>query len=258
MTPRVSFRTFGAQLTQIDHSDILYLSPLGRSFNKSWRGGQPVIFPQFADRGPLKKHGFARDIDWSIVAEERVSSRHRVILAKDFNPENVSDWPYEARLILDVEYMSGHIRQSLEIMNVGRGSFQWSGGLHPYFSVDSLLKARLKGLDGVNYSDRYLPDEALVGTDYLSWDDDPCEKLFEGAPDLVLETGSTTISLKASGFDQWMVWNPGREGAHQIDDLPDEDWDKFVCIEPVCVNRPVVLIPGERFFGQFEISFNHA
>lgn len=29
------------------------------------RGGIPVIFPQFGDRGVLRKHGFARLLDWS-------------------------------------------------------------------------------------------------------------------------------------------------------------------------------------------------
>ena len=52
-----------------------------------------------------------------------------------------------------------------------------------------------------------------------------------------------------TGFDQWMVWNPGASGAQALSDLPNEDWQKFVCIEPVRVDRPCVLQPGEVFEG---------
>src|SRR3712207_1855068 len=46
-------------------TDRLWLSPThacgpGRAI----RGGIPVIFPQFSDRGPLPKHGLARDRAW--------------------------------------------------------------------------------------------------------------------------------------------------------------------------------------------------
>ena len=44
----------------------LYLSPKALFDGESAiRGGVPVCFPQFNQRGPLPKHGFARNLWWS-------------------------------------------------------------------------------------------------------------------------------------------------------------------------------------------------
>src|SRR6218665_3269405 len=50
----------------------LYLSPRsGFATGQAIRGGVPVIFPQFAARGPLPRHGFARSKPWQLVSAEQ-------------------------------------------------------------------------------------------------------------------------------------------------------------------------------------------
>src|SRR5258705_2204548 len=41
-----------------DGVERLYLSPLPRQPGEPIRGGIPVVFPQFANRGPLPMHGY--------------------------------------------------------------------------------------------------------------------------------------------------------------------------------------------------------
>jgi glucose-6-phosphate 1-epimerase len=255
MQPRVDFQKYGAQLIQNFPDQLFYVSPLGCHHVGCWRGGQPVIFPQFAGQGVLKKHGFARDVVWKLVAEERAHERHRVILARNFGICEFEGWPHEAALALDIECVPGSIRQTLEVRNTGHSEFSWTGGLHPYFAVSDLKSSTLSGLVGLPYMDSYVSGHDFVGPEEMRWNEDPCEKLFDGAPVLSLDAGLVQIELATSGFDQWMVWNPGREGAKAIADLPDEDWNKFVCIEPVLVKRPVTLKPGSKFVGKFDISF---
>ena len=50
----------------------LYLSPKSEfTAGQAIRGGVPVCFPQFAARGPLPKHGFARTRPWQLVSAEQ-------------------------------------------------------------------------------------------------------------------------------------------------------------------------------------------
>ena len=49
----------------------LYLSPKTLLDGQSAiRGGVPVCFPQFNQRGPLPKHGFVRNLPWAVVPDE--------------------------------------------------------------------------------------------------------------------------------------------------------------------------------------------
>src|SRR3954462_5540325 len=50
--------------------DSLFLSRAARfAPGEAIRGGIPVVFPQFAERGPLPKHGFARTALWRLTSD---------------------------------------------------------------------------------------------------------------------------------------------------------------------------------------------
>lgn len=169
MQPRVDFQKHGAQLIQTSPASIFYVSLVSSHGDCCLRGGQPVIFPQFADQGALKKHGFARDVAWELVAEERAPERHRVILARNFGIDEFEWWPHEAALVLDIECVPGAIRQTLEVRNTGHSEFSWTGGLHPYFALSDLESSTLSGLVGVPYVDRYESGHDFVGPEEMRW-----------------------------------------------------------------------------------------
>jgi len=252
----IDFKTQGAQVCQLNPSPVFYMSPNHNNFDGCLRGGQPVIFPQFGERGMLKKDGFARDVLWDLISESSNSNQHTLMFVKEFNGHAQFGWPYKSKLTLSVEYKPGHLKQSFEVINTGAETFSWTGGLHPYFAVKDLLLSRISGLFNIPYKDRYSLDHLLVAPSIIIFDGSPCEKIFASAPDLTLDSCAYQMNLKTVGFQQWMIWNPGIKGAEVISDLPDDDWRKFICIEPVCVDNPVVLEPGQKFLGQFDISFN--
>lgn len=138
--------------------------------------------------------------------------------------------------------------------NTGCDTFNWTGGLHPYFALQDVLTSSVAGLAGLAVHNRYDADLRSQPPGVLGWTEQPFERLYDACPPLMLDTGGYSLRLSARGFDQWMVWNPGKEGAQALADLPAADWQHFVCVEPVCVARPVVLAPGETFQGQLHIQ----
>ncbi|UUZ66967.1 hypothetical protein LP416_18265 [Polaromonas sp. P2-4] len=119
------------------------------------RGGVPVLFPQFADRGPLLKHGFARTTLWTLVRESSSDQAHSVAFELAIAPGQFADWPHAAHLALLAEVSQNGFCMSLQITNTGTSAFTWTGGLHPYFAVDDVQACTLAGLTGLPVQDRY-------------------------------------------------------------------------------------------------------
>ena len=258
---RLRHQPFGAQLMSAiaggegRSCEVFFAS--GRSLGplSPVRGGVPVMFPQFNELGPLPKHGLVRTATWQEAASKAGTPSAEVVsyqltLAQNLDPR----WPHAARLTLNVQAVQSALEITLSVLNIGQSGFDWTGGLHPYFSVVDSLSATLSGLEGCDLHDRYDVHAATERARSLSWTGEAFERLYAAAPPLTLDAGSHRLKLSCSGFDQWMVWNPGRELAQSIADLAPEDWRRFVCVEPVVVSRPNRLLPGEAFAGRLCIE----
>ena len=269
---------FGAQLLRASFTEdrpgaraiaVFYLSPQSAGVGSPVRGGVPVLFPQFNDEGPLPKHGFVRTANWraldqaghymlrvgSSVANNQGDSNSESP-PPDLTPCDLAppDWPHSAELVLEMHASGRQLELVLNVTNTGANAFSWTGGLHPYFSVSDLLQSRLEGLGDVPIRDRFHPEITRQPDGDIHWDGQLYERLFDTASSVELHAGAARFRLSMSGFNQWMVWNPGIAGAQAMNDLPNADWQRFVCIEPVIVQRAVSLEPGERFAGSFGIE----
>jgi glucose-6-phosphate 1-epimerase len=156
-------------------------------------------------------------------------------------------------LRLSLQTGPGELVITLRVRNTGNSTFTWTGGLHPYFAVADITQCKLLGLEGLAVQDRYDAAATRQTDDALVFSSAPCERLYAQATELRLQTRGHSVHLRTSGFTQWMVWNPGTAIAQTMADLPEDEWKRFVCIEPVCVDHPVVLAPGEVFEGWLQV-----
>jgi len=230
--------------------ELLYLSPLVDVYpDNPIRGGIPLMFPQFGDSGPLRKHGFVRDIQWKLVKETEDAGGKNLSYALDIKATDFPEWPFDAALQFDVRLSLHTLTISLSVRNTGVQAFTFTGGFHPYFAISSRKDILVNGLEGLPFKDSFPGNNAFeLNADGL------VERQYMGNAEIRFYNGSNWLKITASGFDSWMVWNPGRAGATKISDLPDEDWDKFICIEPIVLAEPKTLLPGEAFNGEMVVS----
>jgi glucose-6-phosphate 1-epimerase len=230
--------------------ELLYLSPLVDVYpDNPIRGGIPLMFPQFGDSGPLRKHGFVRDLQWNLVAETEDAGVKNLSYALDIKATDFPEWPFDAGLKFDVCLSLQMLSIGLSVQNTGAQAFTFTGGFHPYFAISSRKDIMLNGLEGLSFKDSFPGDNAYeLNSDAL------VERQYMGNAEILFYNGSHWLKITASGFDSWMVWNPGSAGATKISDLPDKDWDRFICIEPIILAEPKTLRPGDAFNGEMVVS----
>ena len=113
------------------------------------RGGIPLVFPQFAERGPLPKHGFARTTAWTFYGIDDDAALFE--LADDGT--RFAGWPHPFRARLRLHLSATQLAVALEIDNTGDMPFAFTAALHTYLRVADIANVTLEGLQGCDYED---------------------------------------------------------------------------------------------------------
>ena len=63
------------------------------------------------------------------------------------------------------------------------------------------------------------------------------------------------LVVTTEGASNIVVWNPWEAKAADIEDLPDDDWTRFVCIEGAnALDNAVALAPGESHTMTYRLA----
>lgn len=219
------------------------------------RGGVPIIFPQFADRGSLPKHGFARTLPWTLIhhGKDADGAAHAEMrLVDDERSRAVYPLPFEA-----VATMRAHgerLEQALAIRNTGGEPMRFTVALHTYLHVDALESVRVLGLEDRAYLDSAAGGVPRSGSpDALSFHAE-VDRIYPSRDALVLDDAHASIRLESEGFSDWVVWNPGEAKAQKLADVEPGGHRRFVCLETARITDEVRLAPGEAWRGRCVIT----
>ncbi len=232
-------------------SEVLFVSRQARfDAATAIRGGVPVVFPQFADQGPLPKHGFARVAEWA--APEVEEARATLVLTD--SPESMSLWPHTFLTSLAVELHADALELRLDVFNRGGDPFEFTAALHTYFRVADVREAAVLGLRGVSFHDKELDRDRAQEEEELRVAG-PLDRVYRNAPDtLRIRDGARTVVLEKEGFPDAVVWNPWTEGAAKLPDMADDEYLEMLCVEAGAVAVPVRLEGGGRWSARQRIS----
>jgi len=246
---------YGAQLVSwiaADGRERLYLSERSRfGEGHAIRGGVPVIFPQFADGGPLPRHGFARTSTWELVSARHDKGYACATLRLTDSEATRAVWPHAFVAELTVMIEGKRLDVEFEVENTGSEAFSFTGALHSYFSVAKANMCQLQGLDGVCYLDRTdggtLKREA---GEALILDREVDRVYLDVSKPLLLWEPARHLAIEAEGFPDVVVWNPWADKSAALDDLPPAGYRQMLCVEAAAVAKPVELDAGAVWFGR--------
>lgn len=221
--------------------------------SKAIRGGIPLIFPQFSERGNGTRHGFARVSHWQLAGSGSDGAASYAEFALDSDDKQVASWPHEFALLFRVAVHGNTLDLSLRVRNTGQSPFSFSSALHTYFAVADIASAQVHGLQQVRYEDQTLPgapqgiqeETVLACTKTL-------DRIYYATPaGLALRDSTKELALRQQGFVDTVVWNPGPNAG--LSDMADDEYRRFICIEPACI-APINLPAGGEWLGRHQVT----
>lgn len=241
----------GAQLLSwtVQGQEQLFLSP--RAAHDGFtpiRGGIPVCFPQFNQRGPLVKHGFARTMAWQgEAAQAEVLPDDGLLLRLRLadSAQTLAVWPHAFEACLEIRMHPGTLQVALSVHNRGAVPLAFTAALHSYLRVDDAAQAALHGLDGLGYwdavADTHPVQQGAVG---FGSELDRVYPRSAAALELV-QPGHGGLHISQDGaWNETVVWNPGPQLCERLADMPADGWRQMVCVEAAAIDAPVTVAPG--------------
>jgi glucose-6-phosphate 1-epimerase len=234
----------------------LYLSPQSSMDGQAAiRGGVPLCFPQFNQRGPmaerLPKHGFARHLPWQADAPLLSADSAQLCLHLQDNARTRAWWPQAFALQLHITLRPGALRISLKVHNTDTQPLAFSGALHTYLAVPDVTQATLQGLGGQPEWDSLTNTHAQAANTLRFATE--FDRVYEAGPQPMTLNGSLQISQSPS-WANTVVWNPAQDLCQRLADMPDDGWRHMLCVEAAQVYAPITLPAGGRWEGWQQLT----
>lgn len=228
----------------------LYLSPDAVFDGQAAiRGGIPLCFPQFNQRGPLPKHGFARNLAWRAEDAQAEASTMRLALHLTDDERTRAWWPHAFVARVDVVLSAGGLRVDCTVRNTGAVAWNFTIALHSYLRVDDIAQVGLQGLDGCARWDA-VQDVRDTQQGPITFAGEYDSVFAAATAPLLLNDGAHRLEIAQSpALGQTVVWNPGAELCSRLPDIPADGHAHMLCVEAAQIDTPVVLAPGATWSG---------
>ena len=245
---------FGAHVLSFtprhDNRDRLWLSTKSKlDRSRPIRGGIPICWPWFADAPAylqqlepnLPAHGYIRTQDCKLVSSQSISDDCDQLV---FRPQTHLFPALGFSLALDIVIrVSNTLTVQLVTRNTADVETDFFSALHSYFSVTSIYKVKIEGVD-TRYLDKVQGKREMPGlADYTI--DSETDRIHLGtSPEIVINDQGIETSISSQGNDSIVIWNPWSESSRNMADMDDSGFEQMLCIETARTQQGK-LAPGQ-------------
>ncbi|GLT73437.1 hypothetical protein SLA2020_452980 [Shorea laevis] len=217
--------------------DLLFVRP-DAVFNKKKpiSGGLPHCFPQFGP-GPIQQHGFARNVDWSIVDSENVEGNPVITLLLKDGPYSRSIWDFSFQALYKVILTTKSLSTELTITNTDNKPFSFSTCL-----AYILPRFCDRGINPKNPLEGKEERDSVTFPGFV-------DCVYLNAPnELQFDNGlGDTISIRNTNWTDAVLWNPYLQ--------MEACYRDFVCVENAKIGN-VQLGPKQSWTATQHLSID--
>ena len=218
----------------------LFLSPKNIwDSARAIRGGIPVCFPQFNQRGSLPKHGFARNVAWQVGEPQVSEAGMNLGFTLNHGPATQKFWSAEFQAQVQIHLSPNALKVVLSVNNLGETELQFTGALHTYLAISDISRTSITGLHGMAEWDA-VRDAHSQAIETLTFHGE-FDRVYAASPKpLVLQDGVRALEISQSpSWAQTVVWNPGETLCATLADMPPDGFAHMLCVEAAQVFSPI-------------------
>lgn len=256
----VTMTNYGAHIidwTPRGSQPVLWFSPLSDALAApALRGGIPVCLPWFGKPAfsaadvPAEApgHGVARTQTWDLVERSEFSTHHRLI----FPGSELFPHSFHADLHT---HLSSDLIVTLSLTNTDDHSWVAEHAFHTYFAVGELKDVVVTGLEGCAFSqaDGTRGLDSATEMHFVS----SCDRVYHCDQPVTITDPRLRrrITVTTDGMNSVIVWTPWKDGVEGIADIPDDQWNAFLCVEVGNVwDQAITLEAGQTLTASMRIS----
>jgi glucose-6-phosphate 1-epimerase len=213
------------------------------------RGGIPICFPQFNMRGPLVKHGFARNSHWQLGASAQTTDAMEQTFTLKNLDTSQTHWDQQFEAHLTIQLKKGQLHLELSVNNSDTKPLLFTGAMHTYFKVADIDQTKLTGLKDQSEWDS-LTDVTSKANEVLFFKSE-FDRVYQSIPSpLHLQDGQQHLMIEQSNtWQNTVVWNPGSVKGAQLADMPPDGYQHMLCVEAAQVFNPIEVLPKHTWQG---------
>ena len=236
-----------------DHDMLFVSNNAYYQADKAIKGGAPICWPWFAanpEDEALPFHGFVRNQLWQVHATESRKSGEVVITLVFTDSETTCHiWPYQFELS-EVITIGSTLGIELVTKNTGSQPLRLTQAIHTYFNIADISQVQVTGLENKPYLDKVEQYAEKTQSGPITVNQEVDRIYQQVDKPLVIHDAAwhRQIHIAHSGSTTTVVWNPWMAIARTSQDLEDDDYQRFICVETANAADEIVTIAPDQSY----------